>query len=479
MPVCRLKIADYIGAALIAILLISCQKEPTVVTGSSQSSSQTSSQTVSGNGGTTATQNRPPVARAGADQVITLYAGNLLLDGRASSDPDNNIREYAWAKVAGPAAGIIENAAKVQTPVKDFTEGIYFFELKITDAGGLTAKDTVQITVRLPEREADRDIYIAGSESNGTKSIAKYWKNGIPVTLSDGSYSAIATGIAVAGNDVHVIGWATGGTFGGNHVAMYWKNGIPVFLSNGHSVTRDIAVSGNDVYVSGYEVSGNEVIRRYWKNGTPISVPGNPPGDAIAIAGNEFYVAGSEADGDPYYYIGWDGDTIYTKYRVIKYWKNGIPVRLSDGKTNADVTDMVVVGEDVYVVGHEEVGDDRVARYWKNGVPVTLGRSSQGENGIAVNGSDVFVAGSGENGYGITAAKCWKNGIPSVLPSNYRVASATDIALFGNDVYITGYNYEYGGVETMVALYWKNGVAIPLTNGTYGAYAKSIAVVYR
>ena len=93
------------------------------------------------------TSNHPPVANAGVDQTITLPNNYVTLDGRASTDPDNNITSYAWTKISGPSAFNIVNSTAVQTQVTNLVQGVYQFELKVTDAGGLFSKDTVQVTV--------------------------------------------------------------------------------------------------------------------------------------------------------------------------------------------------------------------------------------------------------------------------------------------------------------------------------------------
>jgi hypothetical protein len=91
--------------------------------------------------------NRPPIANSGIDQTITLPTNTTLLDGSASTDPDNNITAYAWTKISGPSSFNIANASTVQTQVTNLAEGVYEFELKVTDAGGLFSKDTVQINI--------------------------------------------------------------------------------------------------------------------------------------------------------------------------------------------------------------------------------------------------------------------------------------------------------------------------------------------
>jgi len=89
--------------------------------------------------------NQPPVACAGAD--ITLPINSVSLDGNCSADPDNNITSYAWLKISGPSSFNIANASAAQTQVTNLVQGTYLFELKVTDAGGLFSKDTIQITV--------------------------------------------------------------------------------------------------------------------------------------------------------------------------------------------------------------------------------------------------------------------------------------------------------------------------------------------
>ena len=48
--------------------------------------------------------NKPPIAIAGPDQVISLPTDSVLLDGKNSSDPDGTINEWLWTKISGPAS---------------------------------------------------------------------------------------------------------------------------------------------------------------------------------------------------------------------------------------------------------------------------------------------------------------------------------------------------------------------------------------
>ena len=91
--------------------------------------------------------NGPPIANAGVDQTITLPANTVTIDGSGCSDPEMNIVSYTWTKISGPSSFNITNTNVVQTQITDLAEGIYQFELKVTDAGWFSSKDTVQIAV--------------------------------------------------------------------------------------------------------------------------------------------------------------------------------------------------------------------------------------------------------------------------------------------------------------------------------------------
>lgn len=91
--------------------------------------------------------NKPPLAIAGPDQVIILPVDSVVLDGRNSSDPEGAIANFQWAKISGPAPVTINNPVSSVTKASNLVKGIYQFELTVTDSAGLSATDTVKITV--------------------------------------------------------------------------------------------------------------------------------------------------------------------------------------------------------------------------------------------------------------------------------------------------------------------------------------------
>jgi len=131
--------------------------------------------------------------------------------------------------------------------------------------GGSLADDAYSIFV------TGQDVYACGALSG------QYWKNGSPVILG-----GTAKSICVSGGDVYVAGSQPDGQpfqtyFGTRYreVAKYWKNGNSVNVSDGtkNAYATSIAVSGNDVYVAGYEeqTAGSwDFIAKYWKNGNPV-----------------------------------------------------------------------------------------------------------------------------------------------------------------------------------------------------------------
>ena len=92
-------------------------------------------------------ENKPPIAKAGRDTIMILPADSLLLDGSASKDPDGRIVNYKWTRVSGAASVKINNDASAKTVVRNLLLGTYMFELSVTDNDGVSAADTIRITV--------------------------------------------------------------------------------------------------------------------------------------------------------------------------------------------------------------------------------------------------------------------------------------------------------------------------------------------
>jgi hypothetical protein len=87
-----------------------------------------------------------PIANAGVDQTVPL-GFTVTLDGSGSSDPDGSINAYAWTQLTGISV-ILTGADQVLSSfTAPATEGDMSFELLVTDDGGETGRDTVNISV--------------------------------------------------------------------------------------------------------------------------------------------------------------------------------------------------------------------------------------------------------------------------------------------------------------------------------------------
>ena len=342
----------------------------------------------------------PPFAHAGPDQTIIL--GIVSLDGSGSWDLDNDIAGYQWTNISGPSSFTISNANTVQTQVTNLVEGIYEFELKVTDAEGLFSRDTVQVLL-MPD-SGETKVYIAGRDNAGNAAL---WKNGVVQTLPDGGFESLALSVFVSKGNVHVVGLEPNGSLLGAD-ALYWKNGI---LQNfGEGYPASVFVSGNDVYVAGGIL---------WKNGIAQDI-GNFWPYYVYVSGNDVYLAGYDPGGSG-----------------VVLWKNGILHQLGKG----DPTSIFVYGSDVYITGSVDnfTSGNRSAVLWKNGIMQNLGQGRAGS--VFVAGSDVYVVGTKDG-----AATLWKNGVAE----NLGPGSAYSVFVSGGKVYVAGKK----GVATL----WIDGI---------------------
>jgi hypothetical protein len=395
--------------------------------------------------------NHPPVAKAGNDTTIILPANSCMLDGSASTDPDNNIESYLWTKISGPSSYSITNENAAQTQIKNLTEGVYLFELKVTDAGGLFAKANVLVTVtKSTSTPLIENVYIAGFDE-GTN----LWKNGVSQSLPTGS-NGYANSVYVSDSNVYVAGNTYNAT-SGHGVAALWKNGVVQNLTDGttDAWATSVFVSGTDVYVTGIEQNAAGIhSAMLWKNGVSQKLADSTEAISVFVSGNDVYVAGSKYN-DDYGYIG------------AILWKNGVAQNLTNGTGYFGATSVTVSGSDVYVTGF----NGHKALLWKNGVEQFLTDGSHEAMALSVFlwGSDVYVTGYETNTHGYQVAKLWINGVSQDLSDGYYNAEAYSVFIFGRDVYVAGY-------DGYAAMLWKNGVAQNLSSRYSVAYARSVFV---
>src|ERR1035437_986281 len=82
---------------------------------------------------------------AGNDTTLILPINNTTLTGSIVNS--GGTISYVWTKISGPTSYNIVNPASLVTDVSGLVQGVYKFELKVTDNYGATGKDTMQVTV--------------------------------------------------------------------------------------------------------------------------------------------------------------------------------------------------------------------------------------------------------------------------------------------------------------------------------------------
>jgi hypothetical protein len=101
-------------------------------------------------------QNQPPTANAGADQTVGSGAA-VTLRG-SGSDPENAIAGYQWRQTAGTTV-TLSNTTSAQAgftaPAIATGAVSLVFELRVRDAAGLFATDSVGITVQSADIDGD------------------------------------------------------------------------------------------------------------------------------------------------------------------------------------------------------------------------------------------------------------------------------------------------------------------------------------
>ena len=124
--------------------------------------------------------NQPPVAKAGADQTITLPVNSVQVSGSGSTDVGGSISAYKWTKSSGPSTYTFSNSSAVNTTISNLVAGAYTFRLTVTDNQGLSTHDDVEIIVKpniattpsapVPGKiEAEKYVNFSGVQTESTK----------------------------------------------------------------------------------------------------------------------------------------------------------------------------------------------------------------------------------------------------------------------------------------------------------------------
>jgi len=208
---------------------------------------------------------------------------------------------------------------------------------------------------------------------NGEQYVTTLWINGEETLLSDRKNNSWATSVYVAGNDVYIAGYEEDETTK-NFVTKIWKNGIATSLTDNQvgSKANHVFVLNADVYVTGSQFNNGKNVAYIWKNGIATQLSNgtnNGSASSVYVSDDDLYVVGSVNDSE--------------QNRTATLWKNNFPSNpLSPSGIDATANSVFVMDKDVYV----GVSEDKIATVWKNGEPIKL---TDGTSNARV--SSVFV----------------------------------------------------------------------------------------
>ncbi|XP_041775051.1 dyslexia-associated protein KIAA0319-like protein [Anopheles merus] len=107
----------------------------------------------------------PPEANAGKNEILYLPNNNVTLNGSLSKD-DNGIVAWEWTKVSTNQSKAVD-MQNTRTPflqLSNLEEGVYAFELKVTDAKNQSSTSMVHVFVKPPTNRPP----VAKAGTNGT-----------------------------------------------------------------------------------------------------------------------------------------------------------------------------------------------------------------------------------------------------------------------------------------------------------------------
>lgn len=318
-------------------------------------------------------------------------------------------------------------------------------------------------------------LYAAGQELVPGKDYfyATIWRDGKRFPLSDGSADAFCNAVCTAGRDVYVVGCEAIGDLVDDgyyepyhqNVAVLWHfktgdeaNAVRTSLSSGEYATSPVAVaaSNGNVYAAGFESPAVDRRAVWWKNGQMEYLSdGSTDARAYCIL----------ADGDDVYVGGYLQPADNKRGGIARIWKNGTPQDLTDGATLAKVNALCMDNGVLYAAGAEKTTDGRwKGVLWRDGQPTYFTDEVGTEvTGLHVVDGRYIIEGNMTDPSGDILACIWTNEGVQMLSEGMSLCQGSGLAVAGSDVYVAGNEaagFDYTTFEEINRAYvWKNGEA--------------------
>lgn len=349
-----------------------------------------------------------------------------------------------------------------------------------------------------------KDIYVVGfmqyDPNVPASASATLWKNGTATKLGNNNSAAYDVAVDDSTGEVFVVGQVPAGS--GDTYATYWLNGVEHHLTDGFSVatassvaigyfktgpgvhdwTRRVFICGTDQYFPGGGVKQWQAV--YWdENGIKHNLA---PANSQCVDN----MAVIDIYGNPLACGFQQGTSPSNGFASI--WpsqKHNEPnlspkVGLSPGSIVTGLTLALFLQPDtlykMYACGKDKVpGESNFrATFWNEGIPtyLTNGSSYSTAEDISVTlDNKVYICGEEQFTQSKYTAVYWKpDGTIVKLSNGANNAFATCIIARKNTVLVCGHEASPpppGTPQIFVAKYWKNDVAVNLSDGIHNATA--------
>ena len=220
--------------------------------------------------------NEPPVANAGPNKNITLPKNSLSINGSAS-DPDGTIKSYHWKQDSGPSSATLSGANTANLSTSGLVAGTYIFKLVVTDDGGLSNEDDMQVVVH-PEAANEAPNVDAGPNKTITLPTSTVSLDGTG-TDSDGTVSSFKWSQISGPSNADMTGENTPNLTAESLIAGKYVFQLTITDNDGGSSTDNAVVTVNSA-----------------SNTAPEAVAG--PNRSITLPSNQLTITGDASDTD-------------------------------------------------------------------------------------------------------------------------------------------------------------------------------------